>query len=262
MSRSGDDGIRLLETDVCNSPCDSLLKSVDDFADGRSELDADEKRKLVDAFEDSDGVSDDVPGGDPEQVQNNLEYLADEGVDGLDGTIGDISGDRNGYTGLAGEVKTAKRVVENQNDADVEMRRDVDPDDIADEDIPDGLTRSDDFKAGTTDIDVNDRNGAAYESKNNVEFTPLYDDISAYRSVGDKLDELRRKLNTIAASGQDEIVIVMREGELESEYSDDVTNAFPESVQAVERPTDLADMVEDNFDGVSVEFRSYEEVGS
>ncbi|GAA3879634.1 hypothetical protein GCM10022627_35730 [Haloarcula argentinensis] len=259
MARSDTDAVRLMRTDVCNSPCDGVLKSVEDFVDSRSGLDQDASDKLVRAFEDSDDVPDGVPGEEPGKVMEDLESLDDQNVDRLDDTISRISGDQSGYTGLAGETRTARRVSENNDDANVEMDATVDPDNIADEDLPDGVTR-DDLKDGPTDIDVNDRNGAAYESKNTKEFTPLYPDEAEYEALGGRLDSLRKKLNTQAASGQDEIVVVMRQDQLDAEYSDEVTGEFPDTVDSVETPSDVGQLVEDNFDDVSVEFKSYSDL--
>ncbi|WP_154020965.1 hypothetical protein [Haloarcula sp. CBA1127] len=259
MARSDTDAVRLMRTDVCNSPCDGVLKSVEDFVDSRSGLDQDASDKLVRAFEDSDDVPDGVPGEEPGKVMEDLESLDDQNVDRLDDTISRISGDQSGYTGLAGETRTARRVIENNDDADVEMESMVDPDNIDDEDLPDGVTR-DDLKEGPTDIDVNDRNGAAYESKNTKDFTPLYPDKGEYEELGGRLNSLREKLNTQAASGQDEIVVVMRQDQLDAKYSDEVTGEFPDTVDGVETPSDVGQLVEDNFDDVSVEFKSYNEL--
>ena len=277
IARSGDDGVRLLEIGVCNSPCDSLLESVDDFADNQG-LTTSEKDKLVDAFEDSDGVPDDVPGGDPQTVYQDLKFLNDKdtdnsndiNVDELNGALEDISGDRKGYTGLAGEARIAKQVVENDNKADVKFRKKVGSENIDDDDIPDELNPKKDLKQveeNPTDIDVNQKNGPAYESKNARDFKPLYEHESAYESVGENLNELRKKLNTLAASGQDEIVVVMRKDQLNAEYGDEVTKHFPDPVRNIDKasdeglkPSDLADEVEDTFDDVSVEFKSYDEV--
>jgi len=244
---------------VCNSPCDGVLESVEDFTDGRSGLDDDASEKLVRAFEDSDDVPDGVPGEEPGTVMEDLEYLDDQNVDRLDETVDGISGDQSGYTGLAGETRTARRVIENNDDANVEMETTVDPDNIADEDLPDSVTR-DDLKDGPTDIDVNNRNGAAYESKNTKEYTPLYPDRAEYEQLGGRLDSLRKKLNTQAAGGQDEIVVVMRQDQLDAEYSDEVMDEFPDSVDDVEKPSDIGQLVEDDFDDVSVEFKSYSDL--
>ncbi|WP_152422278.1 hypothetical protein [Haloarcula marismortui] len=189
----------------------------------------------------------------------DLEYLDDQEIDRLDDAVTRISGDQSGYTGLAGETRTARRVIENNDNADVEMEATVDPDNIADEDLPDGVT-GDDLKDGPTDIDVNNRNGAAYESKNTKEYTPLYPDEAEYEQLGGRLDSLRKKLITQAAGGQDEIVVVMRQDQLDAEYSDEVTDEFPDAVDDVEKPSDIGQLVEDDFDGVSVEFKSYRDL--
>ncbi|EMA23359.1 hypothetical protein [Haloarcula amylolytica] len=259
MARSDTDAIRLMRADVCNSPCDGVLKSVEDFVDSRNGLDQDASEKLVRAFEDSDDVPDGVPGEEPGRVMEDLEYLDDQEIDRLDDAVTRISGDQSGYTGLAGETRTARRVIENNDNADVEMDATVDPDKIADEDLPDGVT-GDDLKDGPTDIDVNNRNGAAYESKNTKEYTPLYPDEAEYEQLGGRLDSLRKKLITQAAGGQDEIVVVMRQDQLDAEYSDEVTDEFPDAVDDVEKPSDIGQLVEDDFDGVSVEFKSYRDL--
>jgi hypothetical protein len=222
-------------------------------------LDQDASEKLVRAFEDSDDVPDGVPGEEPGRVMEDLEYLDDQEIDRLDDAVTRISGDQSGYTGLAGETRTARRVIENNDNADVEMEATVDPDNIADEDLPDGVT-GDDLKDGPTDIDVNNRNGAAYESKNTKEYTPLYPDEAEYEQLGGRLDSLRKKLITQAAGGQDEIVVVMRQDQLDAEYSDEVTDEFPDAVDDVEKPSDIGQLVEDDFDGVSVEFKSYRDL--
>jgi hypothetical protein len=259
MARSNTDAVRLMRTDVCNSPCDGVLKSIEDFVDSRSGLDQGALNKLVGAFEDSDDIPEDVPGEEPGTVAEDLEYLDDQGVDQLDETIDSISGDQSGYTGLAGETRTARRVIENNDNADVEMETTVDPDNIADEDLPDGVTR-DDLKDGPTDIDVNNRNGAAWESKNTEQYTPLYPDEGEYEQVGRRLNDLRKKLNTQAAGGQDEIVVVMRQDQLDAGYSDEVIDEFPDAVSDVENPSDIGQLVKDDFDDISVEFKSYSDL--
>ena len=140
------------------------------------------------------------------------------------------------------------------------MNEKVDPNNIDNDDLPDGVSKDDDLKQGPTDIDVNNRNGAAYESKNTKEFKPLYPDEDEYEELGTQLDELRKKLNTQAASGQDEIVVVMRQDQLNAKYSDEVTAEFPDSVDSVETPSDVGQLVEDSFDDVNVEFKSYSDV--
>ncbi len=194
----------------------------------------------------------------------DLEYLDDQDVDRLDDAVTRISGDQSGYTGLAGETRTARRVIENNDNADVEMDATVDPDNIADEDLPDGVTK-DDLKDGPTDIDVNNRNGAAYESKNTYFDSDEYrdsfnsDDIADVALGGD-VNSLRKKLNTIAASGQDEIVVVVRNKDVT--FDSDVRESFPSDVQDVESLTGLADRIESQFDGTEVTIKSFDQVES
>jgi len=111
MARSGPDAIRLMRTDVCNSPCDGVIESVEDFADSRSGLNQDASNKLLRAFEDSDWAPDGVPGDEPGTVMEDLEFLDQKNVDQLDESVSDISGTQSGYTGLAGETRTGRRVV-------------------------------------------------------------------------------------------------------------------------------------------------------
>lgn len=113
-----------------------------------------------------------------------------------------------------------------------------------------------------TDIDVDTRR-AAYESKNQ-DFRPFTDAGFAYRRTGQQLNELRKKLNTIAASGKDEIVVVVKEGQLDvnyrTEFEFDRSKRFPDAVDDIETIDDIGTKVESNFDGVEVTFKTYSEV--
>jgi len=77
------------------------------------------------------------------------------------------------------------------------------------------------------------------------------------------LNHLRQKLNTIAASDQDEIVVVVRKDQL-GMYREEVRTEFPEAVGDIEsldgETNSLASQVESNFDSVNIEFKSYKQV--
>ncbi len=73
------------------------------------------------------------------------------------------------------------------------------------------------------------------------------------------LDDLRTKLNTFGASGQDEIVVVVRQ-DADTAFAPEVQRSLSGLLSGAESLRDLGDQVESNFDGVEVTFKRFNEV--
>lgn len=225
------------------------------------ELSTEEIDKLGEALGTANNV-DVGPRKDPSDVVANLEYLSKRGVDGFVDAGGTPE---SRYRGIAGEPQLARQRIEDGVDpSDVEIGKQVEQSDL---DVPDDLQLlpgdpDSDLKTGT-DIDTNITDGIAYESKNTRAFRPLFDAPQAYQSVGENLNSLRQKLNTYAAVGQDEIVVVVHKGQL-GEYDETVRQQFPSKVKDIESldggENSLAARIESNFDETSVEFKTFDEV--
>lgn len=264
IDRSGDDALELLLGDVCSSPCDSVMKSVEDFVDRREALSDDEGRDLIDAFLDSEDVADGVPGDDPAEVMRNIEFLEEEGVDGLDTTVRDISGTDTAYKGLAGEVEAARAAIEvdNVDPSDISLRDDLSD---LDSERTSGLVEGEDYfeDSGESDIDVNTAGERVYESKNQAyepeEFRKAWtsNDLADDVLVGD-LNSLRKKLNTIAAMEDNPSKIIVYVRDTEVDFSE-LSGKFPSTMDDVESFEDIAKLVESNFDDVDVIFKEFDE---
>lgn len=64
----------------------------------------------------------------------------------------------------------------------------------------------------------------------------------------------------MAASGEDDIVVVVREGQLQKSFDSDMRAKFPSEVKDVDSLEKLGKDVEGNFDDVDVTFKTYDEV--
>jgi hypothetical protein len=131
IAGAGSSGVKLLNIDVCNSPCESVIRSVYQYTkrSGSDELTNSEAKDLLDAY----GYDGDIavgPGSrrDAGDIQETPESLENDGVDGTVKTIGEVSGDATGYKRIAGETDITDSVVNGYGkDPDaVEMSKDID----------------------------------------------------------------------------------------------------------------------------------------
>ena len=64
----------------------------------------------------------------------------------------------------------------------------------------------------------------------------------------------------MAASGEDDIVVVVREGQLQKSFDSDMRAEFPSEVKDVDSLEKFGKNVEENFDDVDVTFKTYDEI--
>ncbi|WP_225334164.1 hypothetical protein [Halomicrobium urmianum] len=114
IKQTGDDGPRLLSTDVCNSPCHGTVRAVYEYTDGYNgvTLSDREAKDLLQAYDEADDITDRPGANGPGTVQERLNELGTrndggERVDGVDRSMRSVSGDGSGYAEIAGETRIA-----------------------------------------------------------------------------------------------------------------------------------------------------------
>ena len=246
IAGAGSSGVKLPNIDVCNSPCESVTRSVYQYTkrSGSDGLTNSEAKDLLNAYRYDDDIAV-GPGSrrDAGDIQETLESLEDDGVDGTIKTMGEVSGDATGYKRIAGETDITDSVVNRYGkDPDaVEMSKDInDPPASA----PPDATEVDVDVEGEIKIDGETLDSPAIESKHlNPEG---YNDFTAGQELGD----LEEKLITQAATGEDELVVV-------------TTNEFKRAYQGRfdDLPTTVRQHPSVNSD-VTVKVTTYEELGT
>ena len=246
IAQTGDDGPDLLLADVCNSPCEAVIRDVYQYTkrSGSDGLTNSEAKDLLNAYRYDDDIAV-GPGSrrDVGDIQETLESLEDDGVDGTIKTMGEVSGDATGYKRIAGETDITDSVVNGYGkDPDaVEMSKDIDDPPAS---APLDATEVDVDVEGEIKIDGETLDSPAIESKHlNPEG---YNDFTAGQELGD----LEEKLITQAAAGEDELVVV-------------TTNEFKRAYQGRfdDLPTTVRQHPSVNSD-VTVKVTTYEELGT
>jgi hypothetical protein len=64
----------------------------------------------------------------------------------------------------------------------------------------------------------------------------------------------------VTASGEDNIVVVVRKGQLQKSFDSDIRAKFPPGLKDVDSLEKFGKNVEENFDNVDVTFKTYDEV--
>jgi hypothetical protein len=199
----------------------------------------------------------DIATRDVADVQKDIDQLTAKddtvhAVENLDGAINQgVNSDRS-MKGLDGEVETASsRLDDGVDREDITMDKDISDSDIQDNIVDQSDIDNSDLKDldasgnSDSDIDVDVDSGAATEVKNRD-----YRDIGDFLIASD-LQSLRKKLNTFAASGEDEIVVVTAR-DPDAEFPAEVRNEFTGELSGVEKLSDMESLIENNFNGVSV----------
>ncbi|WP_242493272.1 hypothetical protein [Haloarcula hispanica] len=236
----------------------SVTNDATDLSDGSDSVLTDgEVDDLVRAY---DTYSDKSYGRDVRDIQDDIDDLDQNDVDGLDDAINrgtssfgdDIS---SNMKGLDGEVEVNSDLLDRDDiDAnDLEMDKQIREDSSWETDS----LQSSDYNSNT-DIDSDIDGGPAYEVKN-LDYEPFAEFPRAYEETADSLDDLRTKLNTFGASGQDEIVVVVRQ-DADTAFAPEVQRSLSGQLSGAESLRDLGDQVESNFDGVEVTFKRFNEV--
>ncbi|MFC6756888.1 MULTISPECIES: hypothetical protein [Haloarcula] len=262
LARSDDDAVELLNVDVCNSPCDDPIDAVFELGRDRSELDNSDVKRLLQATRNGESV-DAGPGSDRGEFIERLGNLDDkEDLSGLDDAM-TVQGNLRGYKAVTGEVRTADELI---GRSDVSANQVTMSEDVPLSDVP-SRYRSDpdlELKRGSeidskletsVDIDGDTFESPAVESKN---FGDLADDNGFVQ--GQRARDLRRKLETQAAAGEDEIVVATNDPDFE--FSDEAREKFASNVNDYEKLSDIGDVVESKFDDrdMTVKFVSYDEL--
>ncbi|WP_367175686.1 hypothetical protein [Haloarcula rubripromontorii] len=236
----------------------SVTNDATDLSDGSDSVLTDgEVDDLVRAY---DTYSDKSYGRDVRDIQDDIDNLDRNDVDGLDDAINrgtSSSGDdiSSNMKGLDGEVEVTSDLLDRDDiDAsDLEMDKQIREDSSWETDS----LQSSDYNSNT-DIDSDIDGGPAYEVKN-LDYEPFAEFSGAYEETADSLDDLRTKLNTFGASGQDEIVVVVRQ-DADTEFPPEVQRRLSGQLSGAESLRDLGDQIESNFDGVEVTFKQFDEV--
>jgi hypothetical protein len=134
----------LFDRDVCNSPCESTIRSVYQYTKQPDGLSNDEAKDLLNAYAEADEVSIGPGSRGSATVQQRIDELADSDVDGVTDAMADISASTSGYKQIAGETEAARGILDG-NDG-------IDGSDIELNDGYSGLSGGPNAK---TDIDVN-----------------------------------------------------------------------------------------------------------
>ncbi|WP_436925777.1 hypothetical protein [Halosimplex amylolyticum] len=115
----------LLDRDVCNSPCESTIRSVYQYTKDSDGLDPDEAKKLLNAYGKADEVSLGPGSSSSSAVQEQIDELAENDVEGVTDAMADVSASKSGFKQIAGEVDAAKQIFSEDNEigsADIEMQ--------------------------------------------------------------------------------------------------------------------------------------------
>jgi hypothetical protein len=111
----------LLDRDVCNSPCESTIRSVYQYTKDADGLDNDEAKKLLNAYATADEVSVGPGSSGSATVQQRIDDLADSNVDGVTDAMADVSASTTGYKQIAGETEAARGLLDG---SDIELSDD------------------------------------------------------------------------------------------------------------------------------------------
>ncbi len=247
----------LFDRDVCNSPCESTIRSVYQYTKDSDEvdelgdydpLDNDKANKLLNAYKKADQVSV-GPGSDGSaKVQQRIDDLASESVDGVTRSMRRVSTGLKGYKQVAGEVRIADNALGQDTVSGSDLKLSVD---VPNSKVPDDLSKS------GSEIDVNLKSeitikgetvdSPALESKN---WNPDSYNEDFVENV--LLRDVRKKFAAQAASGQDELVLVTT-----SEFKNAFSNQLDGLSERVQQELDTSGIDSDP----TVRVVSYDEIG-
>ncbi|MDS0261029.1 hypothetical protein NDI56_16640 [Haloarcula sp. S1CR25-12] len=262
LARSDDDAVELLNVDVCNSPCDDPVDAVFEISRDRSELDNTDVKRLLQATRNGESI-DTGPGSDRGEFIEGLRNLDDKNeLEGLEDAM-TVQGNLKGYKAVTGEVRTADKLIARSDVSvnQVTMSKDVPRSRVPSryQDDP-NLNLKDgseiDTKLETSiEIDGETFESPAIESKN---YGDLADDSGFVQ--GQRARDLRRKLETQAAAGEDEIIVATNDPDFE--FSNEAREKFRDNVNDYDKLSDIGDVVESKFDDrdITVKFVSYDEL--
>ncbi|WP_135365872.1 hypothetical protein [Halosimplex halophilum] len=215
----------LLDRDVCNSPCESTIRSVYQYTKDADGLDNDEAKDLLNAYAEADEVSIGPGSRGSATVQQRIDDLDGENVDGVVRSMRGVSAGKTGYKRIAGETRIADDALEQAtvSSGDVELSND-----IPRSEVPDSLTKDSseidvDVKSEIT-IDGDTVDSPAIESKN---LNPGPYSESFIEQVW--TERVSAKFAAQAAAGEDEIVLVVPD-EFKTRFGDEL-DAIPDKVE-------------------------------
>ena len=220
-----------------------------------SDLSTDEARKLLRAYGSSPEI-DKGPLDEADDLQSTIGQLDEDGVNDLDDAISDISGTKSGYKGIAGEADIADGLVDGNNNVgagDLQMEYDLEAGEL-----PEEVDKSDDFKTGT-DIDVKvdgkiTVNGKTMDSPA-IESKNIGSNLPPRLKQSEDIEPLTEKLSSFAASGEDKIIVVMRE-----DYFADLDMSTKNNIEANVNEA-LNQIENDNVpDEIDIEFISFKDL--
>ncbi|WP_306054755.1 vWA domain-containing protein [Natronococcus wangiae] len=231
-ARYDDSGAKLLRANICNSPCKSVFESVNQYkGDGLTNSQA---KQLLQAYTEADDVTIGPGKNGAKDVQSKITALDDADVQGVRKSMRSVSGSKEGYKGLAGEVDIADRVRKSGVDGDqIKLQRD-----IPESEIPDGLS-----KRGTeVDVRVDSEvtiegqtfDSPVIESKN---YNPDgYNEFLLKGETGE-IDQWSEKLAAQAGAGEDTLILVTTR-----EFKDAYGELLDDLPQSVQKKLDDADV--------------------
>ncbi|MBX0288648.1 hypothetical protein EGH22_20155 [Halomicroarcula sp. F28] len=236
-----------------------MYENLDESREGG--LDSAEVDELGSSFRTADDV-DVGPGENPSEVVDDLHYLAERGIDDFVDAGGTAS---TRYTGAAGSGSIARYLLE---------ETDLDAKDIKFEDTANGIAGGPNSKTDY-DVDVDPEGDNAPELNVNGEFTdgsgttledPAWEskhldpsgyDSDSYPNPQDEAEDLRRKLITQAADGEDELVVVTTREYMDA-YGEDHLKPIRQQVKNdVDADSDIAL----DSDELTIRFTTYEDIG-
>ncbi|SFR97803.1 hypothetical protein SAMN05216559_1917 [Halomicrobium zhouii] len=128
IAQTGDDGVDLLSTDVCNSPCHGTIRSVYEYTKQSDGLDDKEAKDLLKAYDEAEDVTTGPGSNGPGEVQEAVNSLDQRDVDGIRDVMRHTQGNEKGYKEIAGETDVANKLLDGDNGieaGDIEMQRPI-----------------------------------------------------------------------------------------------------------------------------------------
>ena len=269
IAETGSGGVRVLNIDVCNGPCDNPVDVASEVGRERDELDQSDLEELLLAVE--AGENADVgPGADRGQVVEIIQELHEidqqdgKNVEGLDELIGGYNGKpSDGYKQIAGESNIVGYLLKNTDIEanDLKISRDVKridggPNDATEYDVDvdsGGNAREVPVNGEFTEGDATKLEDPVFESKH---LNPSSYELGGFPNPETEADELANKLVTQVADGEDELVVVTTR-EYMDEYGEE---ALKPVRQQVKNEVDADPDIEADGDDLTIRFTTYEDL--
>ncbi|WP_160163630.1 vWA domain-containing protein [Natrinema versiforme] len=255
FTRFGDDGVKLLKQNVCNSPCEGVIRSVyEHYTKAPDGLSNSETRDLLNAYAKADNT-DIGPGSrmDASDVQNTIRDLDDDGAADVTDAMGSVSGANSGFRQIAGEVDVANSVYRSDNIEGNDITMQVTTRNI--DNAPNVETEVDVKVEGEVSIGGETYQSPAIESKhwNPEKWPPEAVDVDP--KWNSQLTDLENKLVTQAVNGEENLIVALPKETITRHES-----KLEASFRNTQRKLESNDHV--TADDVEITYTSYEEIGS